>query len=64
MTFNTNSHHFTRRIIDWWIDEDGHVIPERIGKIRYAKIGGDSVKDIVWGRYKGGSCSQSRDYCT
>lgn len=52
MTFNTNSHHFTRRIIDWWIGEDGRVIPERIGKIRYAKIGGDSVKDIIWGDTK------------
>jgi hypothetical protein len=49
MTFNTNSHHFTRKLIDWWIDERGHVIPERIGVVRYAKIGGDSVKDIVWG---------------
>jgi hypothetical protein len=49
MTFNTNSHHFTRQMIDWWIDEHGHVIPDRIGKVRYAKIGGDSVKDIIWG---------------
>ena len=49
MTFNTNSHHFTRQLIDWWIDENGHVIPERIERVRYAKIGGDSVKDIIWG---------------
>jgi hypothetical protein len=52
MTFNTNSHHFTRQMIDWWIDESGHVIPERIGVTRYAKISGNSVKDIIWGDTK------------
>lgn len=52
MTFNTNSHHFTRKMIDWWIDEHGRVIPERIGVTRYARIGGESVTDIVWGNTK------------
>lgn len=48
MTFNTNSNHWTRQLIDWWIDEDGHVIQSRIGKIRYALIRGESVRDIIW----------------
>lgn len=49
MTFNTNSDHWTRQMIDWWIDEDGHVIQDRIGKIRYCVIRGGSVRDIIWG---------------
>jgi len=49
LTFNTNSDHWTRQLIDWWIDEHGNVIPERIGVVRYCHIQGDSVRDIVWG---------------
>jgi hypothetical protein len=53
MTFNTNSHHFTRHIIDWWLKilPDGRAIPdpEKAGKVRYIHIRGNSVRDIVWG---------------
>lgn len=51
-TFNTNSHHFTRQIIDWYIrneDGKGKVIEDRIGVIRYFYIQGDSPLDWVWG---------------
>ncbi|WAX17123.1 hypothetical protein PF672P1_00065 [Parabacteroides phage PF672P1] len=51
-TFNTNSHHFTRRMIDWYIDENGQVIPERIGKVRYFLMRGDSEEGIIWGNTK------------
>jgi len=49
MTFNTNSDHWTRQLIDWWIDEKGDVIKERIGVVRYCWITGSSIRDIVWG---------------
>lgn len=51
-TFNTNSHHFTRTMIDWYIGEDGRVIPERIGKIRYFYKQGETERDFVWGDTK------------
>ena len=51
-TFNTNSHHFTRTLIDWYISEDGKVIPERIGKIRYFYKQGETERDFVWGDSK------------
>ena len=31
-TFNCNGWHFTRTMIDWYIDEEGLIIPERVGK--------------------------------
>lgn len=33
-------------LIDWWIDSDGFVIPERSGVVRYMRRNGDG--DIVW----------------
>lgn len=48
-TFNTNSHHFTRAIIDWYIGSDGKVIQDRIGKVRYFIRQGDSARDWIWG---------------
>ncbi|MEG1289553.1 MAG: hypothetical protein RRY36_05305 [Bacteroidaceae bacterium] len=48
-TFNTNSHHFSRIMIDWYIGEDGKVREDRIGKVRYAWFKGDSARDIIWG---------------
>lgn len=52
MTFNTNSDHWTRQMIDWWIDENGDVIRDRVGVVRYCWITGSSVRDIVWGDSK------------
>lgn len=51
-TFNTNSHHFTRTMIDWYIGEDGRVIEDRIGKIRYFYKQGETERDFVWGNSK------------
>ena len=34
-TLNPDPDHFTRKMVDWWIDETGHAIPERIGVIRW-----------------------------
>jgi len=53
MTFNTNSHHFTRVLIDWWLKElpDGRAVvdPAKLGKIRYCHIKGNTPHEIVWG---------------
>lgn len=51
-TFNTNGWHFTRTMIDWYIDDDNYVIPERLGKIRYFVLDGDSEHDFIWGNTK------------
>lgn len=48
-TFNCNGWHFTRTMIDWYIGEDGLIIPERVGKIRYFVLNGKSEHDIIWG---------------
>lgn len=51
-TFNCNGWHFTRTMIDWYIDEEGLIIPERVGKIRYFVLSGKSEHDIIWGNTK------------
>lgn len=57
LTFNVNSWHWTRQVIDWWLmldPETGMRIadPKKIGKIRYACIKGSTPADIVWGDTK------------
>ena len=51
-TFNCNGWHFTRTMIDWYIDDEGLIIPERIGKVRYFILNGKSEHDIIWGNTK------------
>lgn len=34
-TCNPDPDHFIRRMVDWWIGEDGYPIPERSGKLRW-----------------------------
>lgn len=54
LTFNVNSWHWTRQIIDWWLMKDpqtGRRIadPAKIGQVRYAYFKGDTPREIVWG---------------
>ena len=54
LTFNVNSWHWTRQLIDWWLIKDpetGRRIadPAKIGKVRYAYFKGDTPHEIVWG---------------
>lgn len=51
-TLNPKRTHWSREFLDWYIGEDGYVIPERSGKVRYFYINGDTVKDVVWGNSK------------
>jgi hypothetical protein len=53
LTFNTNSHHWTRVLIDPWImtlpDGRGVMNPDMVEKVKYCLIKGESPRDIVWG---------------
>lgn len=54
LTFNVNSWHWTRQLIDWWLMKDpetGRRIadPAKIGRVRYAYFKGDTPHEIVWG---------------
>lgn len=41
-----------RDLIDWYIDPEGYIMPERDGVIRYLYMMGPDVKDVVWGNTK------------
>mgnify|MGYP003587713960 CR=1 FL=1 len=51
-TCNPDSKSWVRKMIDWYIGEDGFPIPEREGVIRYFFKYGESVDDIIWGMSK------------
>ncbi len=46
LTCNPDPDSWVRKLIDWWIGEDGLAIPDRAGKKRYFARVGD---DLVWG---------------
>jgi len=48
-TCNPDADSFVRDLIDWWIDEDGFIIPERSGKIRFMTVLND---EVIWGDTK------------
>lgn len=43
---NPDPDSWVRRLIDWWIAEDGYPIPERAGRLRYFARAGN---DLLWG---------------
>lgn len=51
-TTNPKKNHWIRKFIDWYIDEDGYIDPERDGVVRYFYIAGETVEDVVWGNSK------------
>lgn len=51
-TTNPSKKHWVRKMLDWYIGEDGLVIPERSGVVRYVYLDGNSVDDYVWGDTK------------
>lgn len=51
-TLNPSKNHFVRKMLDWYIGEDGFVIPERSGVVRYVYLDGSTVDDYVWGDSK------------
>lgn len=48
-TCNPDPRSWVRRFIDWWVDDDGYINPERDGKTRYCYMKGDRVSQIIWG---------------
>ena len=49
ITCNPDPESWVRKFIDWWVNEDGYIIPERDGVIRYCFMDGDTPDTIYWG---------------
>lgn len=49
ITCNPDPESWVRKFIDWWVDEDGYIISERDGVIRYCFMDGDTPDTIYWG---------------
>jgi len=48
-TCNPDPDSWLRKFIDWYIGEDGLIIPERDRVMRYFIITGKTIDDVVWG---------------
>ena len=51
-TTNPKYKSWVRKFIDWYIDENGYIDPDREGVVRYFFNAGNSVDDVVWGMSK------------
>jgi hypothetical protein len=51
-TTNPERECWIRDFIDWYIGEDGYIMEERDGAVRYFYMMGPDVKDCVWGDNK------------
>ena len=51
-TTNPERESWIRDFIDWYIDDEGCIIPERDGVVRYFFVQGKTVKEVVWGDTK------------
>lgn len=51
-TTNPKKNSWVRKFIDWYIDPNGQINPERNGVIRYFYIEGNTVESVVWGNSK------------
>lgn len=51
-TLNPKRSHWTRTFLDWYIGDDGYIIPSHNGIVRYFYVTGSTVKDVVWGGTK------------
>ena len=49
ITCNPDPESWVRKFIDWWVDDNGYIIPERDGVIRYCFMDGDTPDSIYWG---------------
>lgn len=59
---NPSVNKWTRKWLDWYIGDDGYIIKERDGKIRYFFIYGKSVNDVVWGNSVRECYEQAKQY--
>lgn len=51
-TTNPERESWIRDFIDWYVDEEGYIIPERDGIVRFFFVQGKTVKEVVWGNTK------------
>lgn len=51
-TCNPNPDSYLRTLLDYFIDDEGDVIIERSGQVRYMYVYGEKVTDIIWGNTK------------
>ena len=49
ITCNPDPESWVRKFIDWWVDDDGYIIPERNCVLRYCFMDGDTPDSIYWG---------------
>lgn len=49
ITCNPDPESWVRKFIDWWVNEDGYIDPEKDGVIRYCFMDGDTPDSIYWG---------------
>nr|DAV54957.1 MAG TPA: large terminase [Caudoviricetes sp.] len=49
ITCNPDPESWVRKFIDWWVDENGYIDPQKNGVIRYCFMEGDSPNSIYWG---------------
>lgn len=61
-TCNPDPDSWLRNMLEWYIDEEGYIDPERDGKIRYLYIYGTSVNEIIWGDTKREVYEKSKHY--
>lgn len=51
-TTNPKKNSWVRKLVDWYIDEDGFIDPAKDGVIRYMYYAGGGVDEIIWGDSK------------
>lgn len=51
-TLNPKKNHWVRKWLNWYIDNEGYIIPERDRVVRYFYINGDTIDDVIWGNTK------------
>ena len=61
ITCNPDPESWVRKFIDWWIDDEGYIIPERDGVIRFCFMDGDTPDSIYWGNTREEVYEQCRD---
>lgn len=52
LTCNPKRNHWLRVWVDWYLDEKGFPIPDRVGVIRYFFVNGKDVTDVIFGDTK------------
>jgi hypothetical protein len=61
-TTNPNPNSWVRVFLDWYIGEDGLIMPSRDRKTRFFYIYGTTVNDIIWGDSRQDVYDQAKHY--